>query len=141
MNHQHFTEPTSLGPIVDLHQHIMKRSQRSIEWIHCPVPLSAMDQLDSFYAPLSILDPQLVQNKTKLYLGLVHPHDVEGTKARISAAGRVVQEFGVATECGWGRIPDRGDIDSIMDICRRVSRDHRDRRTEEYADYEYKLAR
>ncbi|KAH6972664.1 hypothetical protein EDB80DRAFT_757989 [Ilyonectria destructans] len=121
MNHQHFTEPTSLGPITDLHHHIMMNSPRSIEWIHCPVPLSAMDRLGDYYAPLALLCPQLIQDKTKLYLGLVHPHDLEGTRARIAAAESVVQEFGVATECGWGRISNREDVDSIMDICQKVS--------------------
>ncbi|KAH6869869.1 hypothetical protein B0T10DRAFT_532088 [Thelonectria olida] len=121
MEHKHFAEPASLGPITDLHQQIVQASPRPIQWIHCPVPLSAMGNLESFFKPLSTLSHRLILDKTKLYLGLVHPHDLEGTRARIAAAERVVEEFGIATECGWGRILHREDTESIIDICRKVS--------------------
>ena len=91
-----------------------------------------MDKLDDFFEPLSRLNHLLDQDKTKLYLGLVHPYDLEGTRTRITAARKVVKEFGVATECGWGRVLDPGDIDSIMDICRKVSVDHGDGSSEGY---------
>ncbi|KAH6868904.1 hypothetical protein B0T10DRAFT_419179 [Thelonectria olida] len=119
MEHKHFVEPTSLRSITDLHRQIAELNLRSIQWIHCPVPLSAMGNLEDFFAPLSTLGRHLDQ--TKLYLGLVHPHDLEGTKTRIAAAEKVIAEFGVATECGWGRITRPGDLQSIMDICREVS--------------------
>jgi hypothetical protein len=44
--------------------------------------------------------------ETELYLGLVHFTDgVEGTLKRIKAAQQCVADFGVATECGFGRRP------------------------------------
>ncbi|KAI5456111.1 hypothetical protein BGZ63DRAFT_367562 [Mariannaea sp. PMI_226] len=121
IEHKHYFEPTSLGPVADLYQHIMEVSPRSVQWMHCPVPLSAMGNLDDFFKPLSTLSHQLALDHTKLYLGLVHPHDLDGTRERVAAAEKVVKEFGIATECGWGRIQNQNDIESIMDICRNVS--------------------
>jgi hypothetical protein len=44
--------------------------------------------------------------ETDFYLGLIHLTDgLEGTKRRIEAARHVVPEFGVGTECGFGRRP------------------------------------
>ncbi|KAI5465126.1 hypothetical protein BGZ63DRAFT_350836 [Mariannaea sp. PMI_226] len=120
---KHWAEPTSLGPIVNLHQElkeqiIREKIPRSIQWIHCPVPLSAMDNLDNFFKPLSNLRDHLALDKTTLYLGLVHPYDLKGTQERVMAAEKVVDEFGIATECGWGRISSQNEIESIMHICR-----------------------
>jgi Fe2+ or Zn2+ uptake regulation protein len=57
----------------------------------------------------------------RLYLGLVHAHDLEGTKRRIEIARSVIQhDFGVATECGLGRTP-REDVDSIFQILKEIT--------------------
>ena len=40
---------------------------------------------------------------TSLYLGLLQFNDEAGNRARIGAAKRVVDDFGVAAECGFGR--------------------------------------
>lgn len=79
-----------------------------------------MDKLDSFYAPLKALTISLEKDSTKLYLGLVHANDLEGTKQRIEAALAVVDNFGIATECGLGRTAAE-DITGILDIMREVS--------------------
>ena len=53
--------------------------------------------------PLKFLN---LHAETELFLGLVHDTDgVEGTQKRIEAAQKVIDEFGVATECGFGRRP------------------------------------
>jgi hypothetical protein len=39
----------------------------------------------------------------QLYLGLIHENDGAGDKARAETARRHVKDFGLATECGWGR--------------------------------------
>lgn len=119
MDHRHFFEPTSLGAVVELHSRIMTSRSRRVDWIHCPIPLSAMNNLDDFFAPLQGLSGIIDSGITKLYLGLIHPHDLEGAKARIKAAHKVVSYFGVATECGWGRTPSN-DLQSIMRITRAV---------------------
>jgi hypothetical protein len=41
--------------------------------------------------------------ETALYLGLIRHADVESDHTRIAAAHKVLPQFGVATECGWGR--------------------------------------
>jgi hypothetical protein len=73
-------------------------SRRRIDFIHLPVPRRATDR---YFAPLADLE---LQPRTQLYLGLVHFRDgLEGTRRRIAHAERVVGDFGIATECGWGR--------------------------------------
>jgi hypothetical protein len=43
---------------------------------------------------------------TRLYLGLLHFSDgVTGAMRRIHAAEEFIGEFGIATECGFGRRP------------------------------------
>jgi hypothetical protein len=66
-----------------------------------PVPRGRDD--DAYYAPLAELR---LRAETKLYLGLIHLSDgVEGTRRRMSTAAKFVSDFGVATECGFGRRP------------------------------------
>ncbi|MGA9951126.1 MAG: hypothetical protein WBQ24_22985, partial [Xanthobacteraceae bacterium] len=51
-----------------------------------------------------------------LYLGLIHDADgLPGTLARIAAAHRHVADFGVATECGFGR-RDPSSLQTLLDI-------------------------
>ena len=38
-----------------------------------------------------------------LHLGVIHHDDRDGDRRRIAAASRTVSDFGIATECGWGR--------------------------------------
>jgi len=57
----------------------------------------------------------------ELYLGLVHFTDgLKGTRRRIESAQRVVREFGVSTECGWGR-RDPQTIPGLIDLHRQAS--------------------
>jgi hypothetical protein len=82
---------------------------RSVDFIHIPVP---RDSGDAYLAPLADLRLPLT---TELYLGLVHLTDgFVGAQRRIEAARRVIAEFGVATECGWGRRPP----DTIPELLR-----------------------
>ena len=72
---------------------------------------------DAFFAPLRELR---LPEETELYLGLVHFEDgVAGTQQRIDTAARHVSSFGVATECGLGRIP-RDEIVPTLEIHREV---------------------
>jgi hypothetical protein len=66
-----------------------------------PVPRDRSD--DAYLAPLRNL---ALKPGCTLYLGLVHYSDgVAGTLARVAAARKVVRDFGLATECGFGRRP------------------------------------
>jgi hypothetical protein len=99
--HKHFKEPDDTTLLVRVANALSERVQRSIEWIHLPVPRGRDDV--AYYAPLKNLK---LRPGTELYLGLVHLTDgEEGTRRRIAAAQSAVSEFGVATECGFGRRP------------------------------------
>ena len=80
-----------------------------------------MPHLTAFYAPLRDLYPVLRDHGCELYLGLVHAGDLEGTKARVEEAQKVAPEFGVATECGFGRTPVE-HFEDLMQISAAVSR-------------------
>lgn len=82
-----------------------------------------MDKLDSYFEPLGTLTPRLKEDGADLYLGLVHENKMDSTRAMIEAASKAVPEFGVATECGWGRTPEK-HIQSILDISTAVSQPH-----------------
>ena len=80
-----------------------------------PVPIERDD--DDFFAPLRELR---LPEETELYLGLVHFEDgAAGTQRRIDTAARHVASFGVATECGIGRIP-RDEVVPTLEIHRDV---------------------
>jgi hypothetical protein len=107
-------EPQSLQAVTDRGLQLLSRTSHKISYFHCPVPLSAMPHLAEYFAPLKELCPTLREQGCELYLGLVHPGDLEGTKARIAEAQKVAPEFGVATECGLGRTPVE-DFEGIME--------------------------
>lgn len=99
MNHKHSLEPPHMGVMVDLANDLARALPRSIDFIHMPVPRGRDD--DAYFAPLSRL---VLRPRSELYLGLVHFTDGHpGTRRRIAAASRVRPDFGIATECGFGR--------------------------------------
>ncbi len=99
--HQHFVQPRDTSKLVDVANALAIQVQRPINWIHMPVPRDRADE--AYFAPLRDLK---LQPGTELYLGLVHYSDGEaGTRRRIEAAQQAVTQFGVATECGFGRRP------------------------------------
>ena len=99
--HKHFKEPEDTGKLVEVANAISAGITRPINWIHLPVPQNRLDA--AYYAPLRHLR---LQPETELYLGLIHFADgVEGALKRIKAAQQFVADFGVATECGFGRRP------------------------------------
>ena len=109
--HKHFTEPQDTAHLVDVANGIAAGINRTLHWIHLPVPQDRYDQ--SYYQPLKTLQ---LHAETELYLGLVHDADgIEGTQKRIEAAKTVIDTFGVATECGFGRRPPE-TVPSLMQI-------------------------
>ena len=99
MNHKHSLEPPHMGVVVDLANDLTRALPRRIDFIHMPVPRGRDDH--PYFAPLSRL---ALRPETELFLGLVHFTDgAEGTRRRIAAAARVRRDFGIATECGFGR--------------------------------------
>lgn len=108
-------EPKSLQAVTDRALALLARTPHQISYFHCPVPLSAMLFLTSYLAPLSRLYPVLEEHGSELVLGLVHAQDLEGTKARIEEARKLVPTFAVATECGMGRTP-QDHVPDLMEI-------------------------
>jgi hypothetical protein len=99
MGHKHSLEPPHMGVMVDLANDLARVLPHRIDFIHMPVPRGRDDE--AYFAPLSRL---MLNSQTELYLGLVHFTDgVDGTRRRITTAARVRPEFGIATECGFGR--------------------------------------
>ena len=108
-----------MARMVDFASGIMERVQHPISWFHMPVPKDRLD--DAYFAPLKSLGGSFGNGRTQLYLGLVHQDDEEGTRKRIQAAQKVLQDFGVSSECGFGRSsPAR--MASIFKIASAVSR-------------------
>ncbi len=105
--HKHIVEPKDTATAVAFANGICARVPRQVDFIHLPVPRGRGD--DAYFAPLRNL---ALTPGTELILGLVHYTDgVEGTRRRIAVAEKVVSEFAIGTECGFGRreaatIPD-----------------------------------
>lgn len=105
--HKHGVEPKDTANMVTIANGIARGLNRSLNWIHMPVPRDRDD--DAYFEPLKDLE---LAPETELYLGLIHYTDgEEGTRRRMAAADRHRSGYGVATECGLGRrdpatIPD-----------------------------------
>lgn len=95
----HELEPKDLSTVVRMANLVANNSGRHIDWVHMPVPRRRSD--DDYFAPLR----KLSVGATRVHLGLVHVADgVEGARARIRAAQRHLPNFGIAGECGLGRV-------------------------------------
>lgn len=102
MNDRHWKEPRDLGKLVWTSNAATDAVRRPIDWIHVPVPIERDD--DAYFAPLDAL---AIAPETEFFLGLVHHEDgVEGARRRIAAALPHLSEFGIAAECGFGRMAD-----------------------------------
>src|SRR5262249_24763633 len=98
---RHWKEPESTANMVEAPTRPAAVLHRQLDYLHMPVPVERSD--DAYFSPLAglKLDPG-----TRLFLGLVHDTDgVAGTRKRIAAAARHIGDFGIATECGFGRRP------------------------------------
>jgi methionine synthase II (cobalamin-independent) len=116
-DHKHSIEPASTAFLVAFANRVSAEIGRTIELIHMPVPRSRSD--DAYFAPLADLR---LRPETKLALGLVHYTDgVEGTRQRIAAARKYVDDFAIATECGFGRRPPEA-VERLMRIHVEVAR-------------------
>jgi methionine synthase II (cobalamin-independent) len=99
--HKHFMNPKDLGVATAIANRLTGAVAREIDWIHMPVPIDRDDV--EYFAPLEGLR---LSEGTELYLGLIHFGDgVEGARRRLGSARQVIDGFGLATECGFGRRP------------------------------------
>ena len=98
---KHFVEPLDTANLTTVANAIAADVTRPLNWLHLPIPIDRDDR--EYFAPLG----ELADAYQELYLGLIHHQDgADGAHARIDAAKRAgITEFGVATECGFGRGP------------------------------------
>ncbi len=100
LGHQHYVQPKDLAVCVRMANAIVEHSGRRVDWIHMPVPLDRDD--DAYFAPLK----DLASGNARIFIGLLHFSDGEqGARRRIATARRHLRDFGLATECGFGRRP------------------------------------
>ncbi|MBV8723208.1 MAG: hypothetical protein JO277_13740 [Candidatus Eremiobacteraeota bacterium] len=95
---EHLVQPKDMAILVELMNGIGAATRRRVDFLHAPVPKPRSD--DAYFAPLA---DWRRRPETRLYLGLIHFDDREGDTARIAAAHRAIPDFGIASECGWGR--------------------------------------
>ena len=99
LEHSHLIEPEDLDISVQMANLAVKRAGRRFDYIQMAVPRNRDD--DDYFKPLENLDI----GDTKLFIGLVHFTDGKaGALKRLKAFRRHYQgDYGIATECGWGR--------------------------------------
>jgi hypothetical protein len=92
------TVMTDLALCVALSNEAVRRSARRVDFVHMPV---VRHPGDNFFAPLGDLEI----GQTRLYLGLVHhTDDTAAFIARRDQARRYVDDFGISSVCGYGRV-------------------------------------
>ena len=111
--HKHVIEPKDTATCVAFANRIGEQARRRVDWIHLPIPRD-WDH-PRYFAPLRALK---VPAGTGIYLGLIHYTDgIEGTARRLALARQQVSDFGLATECGFGR-RDPATVGRLLEIHR-----------------------
>jgi hypothetical protein len=105
---EHLVQPKDAGILVEIMNGIGAAVRRRIDYLHIPVPKDRDD--DAYFAPLR--DWRRPEG-ARLYIGLIHHADEAGDQRRIAAARKVIPDFGIASECGWGRT-DPGRLSGLL---------------------------
>lgn len=109
---EHLVQPKDAGILVELLNGIGDAVKRPLNFLHIPVPKPRTD--DAYFAPLA---GWRRRPETRLYLGLLHYEDETGNRQRLETARRHVADFGIASECGWGR-GDPGRLPGLLETHR-----------------------
>jgi hypothetical protein len=109
---KHFIEPKDMGKMVEICNALAKAISHPIAYIHMPVPIARNDE--AYFKPLRDLK---LASDTEIYLGLVHAADgAEGTRKRMEVAGKFIDKFGIATECGMARARKPELVLRLLDV-------------------------
>jgi hypothetical protein len=116
--HKHIIQPVDAGSSVKFANAIALASDRPLNWLHIPIPRGWTEA--KYYEPLSKLK---FAEYRDIYLGLLHFTDGrDGAERRASIAKRFIPDFGIATECGFGR-RDPSTVPALLDLHREVALD------------------
>ena len=112
LGHTHLVQPKDLTNAVTMANAGVNAAGRRVDYVHVPVPRDRHD--DAYFEPLQAL----AIGDTKLYIGLIHYTDgVEGAMQRFETfRNHYNGDFGVATECGWGRRPQDQSMHELIEI-------------------------
>lgn len=113
---EHLVMPRDTEILVEMLNGIDAAVTRKIDFLHIPVPRDRTD--DGYFQPLRDLD---IGSDTELYVGLIHHDDEAGDAARIDAARKYLDDFGISTECGWGRT-DPARVPGLLESHRKQAR-------------------
>jgi hypothetical protein len=92
--------PKDLGVCARFINAALELSGRRVDFVHVPVPKDRFD--DEFFVPLK----EIKSRDVKVYVGLIHVDDTPPElRRRISAAKRNYSDIGLASVCGFGRMP------------------------------------
>jgi hypothetical protein len=109
------TEMPSLELCVRLSNAAVSRIRRRVDYVHMPM---VAEPDSTFLEPLRDLDI----GNTRVFLGLIHPHDgLEGANRRIALAKQYLDDFGIGAVCGFGRENPR-ELGDILDVHKEAAR-------------------
>ena len=111
-DHMHFVQPFETLLVVDLANAIVKNisPHHRVSYVQMPITKDELDE--TYFLPLKGLKLQ----GAKLFLGVVHARDENGTKRRLELARSIYSQVArISTECGMGRNPEE-DLGSILAI-------------------------
>jgi len=109
---KHMVEPIDGTKLTEMANLITEETARPLQFLHVPVPIERDDA--GYFEPFAGLQ---LHDETELFLGLIHHSDgVEGSQRRIDAALPFAADFGIATECGIGRVHPTNEVEEIFDI-------------------------
>ena len=106
---EHLVMPRDTEILVEMLNGVNAAVRRRIAFLHIPVPRARTD--DGYFRPLQNLS---IDRDIELYLGLIHHDDEAGDSARIATARNYLDDFGMSTECGWGRT-DPARVPGLLD--------------------------
>jgi len=114
--HKHFVEPRDTALMVDICNQLTTATKRNLTWLHFPVPRHRSDV--AYFRPLTDMNRCKI---AELYVGLIHLTDgLKGVERRISVAKEYISNFGLATECGFGRRPPETVL-ALLDLHRQAA--------------------
>lgn len=111
---EHMVQPTDLQVCVDMLNGVFDRLQRSVQFVHVPVPVDRND--DDYFRPLENLR---LPSETEFYVGCIHPGEEAGNLQKWQCANAHTRVTGFGSECGWGR-GDPVKLEPILDAHKRL---------------------